>query len=141
MTIKQALPQDLTKRGIVIISTEENIGTADDSAVAKLFRRMMLAQGAYQVGPTSERIRAGAQRARAEGKRLGCPPALASEDVKDCRHLYASGTGYSLRQIAKLKKESKATVKKAVEAGADAISSQASGFTLKTHRPAARPGP
>ena len=116
-----AIQHDLTKRDIGIIATEENINTADDSAAAKLFRRMMLAQGAYQVDSTSERIRAGIARARAEGKRPGRPLALTSEDVADCRRLYAGGTGYSLRQIAKLKKVSKATVKKAVETGVDAI--------------------
>ena len=114
-----AIQHDLTKRDIGIISTEENINIADDSAAAKLFRRMMLAQGAYQVDSTSERIRAGIERARAEGKRLGRPPALTAEDVDDCRRLHAGGTGYSLRQIAKLKKVSKTTVKKAIEAGAD----------------------
>ena len=90
-----AIQHDLTKRDIGIISTEESINTADDSAAAKLFRRMMLAQGAYQVDSTSERIRAGIERARAEGKRPGRPPALTSEDTEDCRRLYAGGTGYS----------------------------------------------
>ena len=120
-----AIQHDLTKRDIGIISTEESINTADDSAAAKLFRRMMLAQGAYQVDSSSERIRAGIERARAEGKRPGRPPALTSEDAEDCRRLYAGGTGYSLRQIARLKKVSKTTVKRAIEAGADATPSWA----------------
>ena len=34
--------------------SKEGINTADDSAAAKLFRRMMLAQGANQVEPTSD---------------------------------------------------------------------------------------
>ena len=110
-----AIQHDLTTRDIGIIAIEENINTADDSAAAKLFRRMMLAQGAYQVDSTGERIRAGIDRARAEGKRLGRPPALTPEDIEDCRRLHAGGTGYSLRRLARLKKVSKSTIKKAVE--------------------------
>ena len=37
---------ELTKQEIGIISIREDINTADDSTAAKLFRRMMLAQGA-----------------------------------------------------------------------------------------------
>ena len=50
-------------------------------------------------------------------------PALTFEDAEDYRRFYAGGTGYSLRQIARLKRVSKATVRKAVEAGVSAIPS------------------
>ena len=43
---------ELTKKNIGIVAIRENINTADDSAAAKLFRRMMLARGAYQVEST-----------------------------------------------------------------------------------------
>ena len=49
---------DLTERNIGIVALRENIDTSDGSAAAKFFRRSMLAQGAYQVDSTSERIRA-----------------------------------------------------------------------------------
>ena len=81
----------LTKQQIGIVSIREDINTADDSAAAKLFQRMMLAEGAYQVEPTGERIRAGIDWARAEGRKPGRPPALIPEqvdiDVPDCRLL------------------------------------------------------
>ena len=77
-----------------------------------------MSQGAYQADSSSERIRAGQDRARAEGKKIGRPPALTPEDIDDCRRLYADGAGYSLRRIARLKKVSKTTVKRAIEAGA-----------------------
>ena len=109
------IQRDLTQMDIGIIAVEENINTSDGSAAAKYFRRMMLAQGAYQVDSTGERIRAGIDRARAEGKRLGRPPALTPDDAEDCRRLYAGGKGYSLRQLGKMKRVSKNTVKKAVE--------------------------
>ena len=68
-----AIQHNLTKRDIGIIALEENINSADGSPAAKLFRRMMLAQGAYKLDSTRERIRAGIDRARAEGKRPSPP--------------------------------------------------------------------
>ena len=53
------------------MAIREGINRADDSAAAKFFRRMMLAQGAYQVESTSEPIKAGLERARAEGRKPG----------------------------------------------------------------------
>ena len=40
---------DLTGRNIDIVAIKEGIDTTDDGAAAKYFRRMMLANGAYQV--------------------------------------------------------------------------------------------
>lgn len=59
--------------------------TDDDSAAAMLFRGMMLARGAYQVESTSERIKAGLERARAEGRKPGRPPMLIPEQARECR--------------------------------------------------------
>ena len=42
---------ELTKKNIGIVAIRDNINTADDSAAAKLFRRMMLARGAYKWSP------------------------------------------------------------------------------------------
>ena len=64
---------DLTKRNIGIAAMKEGIDTADDSAAAKYFRRMMMANGAYQADSTSERIKAGQDRAKAEGRPPGRP--------------------------------------------------------------------
>ena len=46
-----------TERNIGIVALRENIDTREGSAAAKFFRRSMLAQGAYQVDSTSERIK------------------------------------------------------------------------------------
>lgn len=59
---------DLTKRNIAI---KEDIDTADDSAVAKLFCRMMMANGVYQADSTSERIKPARTVPRPKGGRLG----------------------------------------------------------------------
>ena len=103
---------DLTERNIGIVALRENIDTSDGSAAAKFFRRAMLAQGAYQVDSTSERIRLGLERARAEGKRVGRPPALSGEQLEQCRRMAEEGAG--LRQIARVLGCSPATVKKAL---------------------------
>ena len=91
---------DLTERNIGIVALRENIDTSDGSAAAKFFRRSMLAQGAYQVDSTSERIKLGLDRARAGGKRLGRPPALTPEQVAQCRRMTEEGAG--LRHIAQV---------------------------------------
>ena len=67
---------DLTGRGIGIVAIKEGIDTTDDGAAAKYFRRMILANGAYQADSTSERIKVGQERAKAEGRPPGRPPAL-----------------------------------------------------------------
>ena len=108
---------DLTGRNIGIVALRENIDTSDGSAAAKFFRRSMLAQGAYQVDSTSERIKLGLDQARAGGKRLGRPPALTPEQVAQCRRMTEEGAG--LRHIARVMQCSPATVKKALAAARD----------------------
>ena len=108
---------EFTKQNVGIVAIRENINTAADSAAAKLFRRMMLAQGAYQVESTSERIKAGLERAIAEGRRPGRPPALTPEQVQECRRMYADTP--SIRRVARIMKVSQGTVKRALELDAD----------------------
>ena len=105
---------ELTQRNIAIAALGENIDTREGSAAAKFFRRSMLAQGAYQVHSASERIKLGLDRARAEGKRVGRPPALSPDQVEQCRRMAREGAG--LRQIARVMQYSPATVKKALVA-------------------------
>ena len=110
---------ELTKQNVGIVAIRENINTADDSAAAKLFRRMMLAQGAYQVESTSERIKAGLERAKAEGRKTGRPPALTPEQVQECRRMYADTP--SIRRAARIMKVSQGTVRRALELDADPV--------------------
>ena len=94
------------------MATRENIDTREGSAAAKFFRRSMLAQGAYQVDSASERIKLGLERDRAEGRRVGRPPALSDEQLEQCQRMAEQGAG--LRQIARVLGCSPATVKKAL---------------------------
>ena len=107
-----AIEKDLTDRGIWIYSIKENIDTRDGSASAKFFRRMMLSQGAYQADSTSERIRAGLDQAKAEGKKLGRPLALNQERILEVQRIYAENP--SIRRTARIMGVSQGTVKKAL---------------------------
>ena len=73
---------EITRRDIGILAIRENINTREGSVAAKFFRRSMLVQGSYQVDSASERIRLGLDRARANGKWVGRPPALSHEQVE-----------------------------------------------------------
>ena len=86
---------DLTKRNIGIVAIKEGIDTADDSAAAKFFRRMMMGSGAYQADSTSERIKAGQDRAKAEGRLLGRPPVLTPYQVNECKRMFAENPSVS----------------------------------------------
>ena len=103
---------DLTKRNIGIVAIKEGIDTADDSAAAKLFRRMMMANGAYQADSTSERIKAGQDRAKAEGRPPGRPPALTPDQVSECRRMFAENP--SVSRVARIMKISWSTANKAI---------------------------
>ena len=70
---------ELTRRNIGIVAIRDNIDNWEGIAVAKFFRRSMLAQGAYQVDSASKRFRMGLDLARASGKHVGRPPALSPE--------------------------------------------------------------
>ncbi len=106
------LQAELTEENIGIIAIREGIDTSEESASANLYRRMMLAQGAYQVESTGERIRAGQARAKAEGRPPGRPPALTPEKMQIALHMYAEGA--SIRQIARVVEVAQGTVKKAI---------------------------
>ena len=103
---------DLTKQQIGIISIKEDINTGDDSAAAKFYRRIMMANGAYQVESTSERIKAGLERAKAEGRKPGRPSALTPKRVQECRRMYAKTP--SIRRVARMLGVFQGTVKKAL---------------------------
>ena len=107
-----AIEKDLTERGIWIYSIRENIDTRDGNAGAKFFRRMMLSQSAYQADSSSERIRVGLDWARAEGKKLGHPPALDQERILEAQRIYAESL--SIRRTTRNMNVSQGTVKKAL---------------------------
>ena len=82
------------------MAIRENINTDDDSAAAKLFCRMMLAQRAYQLESTSDRIKAGFDQTRAEDRKPGPPLALTPEQVAECRRMNAETP--SIHRVARI---------------------------------------
>ena len=102
---------DLTNRNIGIVAIKEGIDTTGDSAAAKYFRRMMMANGAYQADSTSERIKAGQDRAKAEGRPPGRPPAH-TDQVNECRRMFAENP--SVSRVARIMKISWSTANKAI---------------------------
>ena len=103
---------DLTSRNIGIVAIKEGIDTTDDSAAAKYFRRMMMANGAYQADSTSERIKVGQERAKAEGRPPGRPPALSPDQVNECKRMFAENP--SVSRVARIMKISWSTANKAI---------------------------
>ena len=96
------------------MAISENINTADNSAAAKYFRRMMMANGAYQVESASERIRAGLDRARREGRMPGRRRLLTDEQVAEARRRIVED-GESARSVARSFRCSDATIRRALE--------------------------
>ena len=83
------LPEDFTR----LIADSQSALFLYSSPETAILWRSMLAQGAYQVDLTSERIKLGLDRARAEGKRMGCPPALSPDQTEQCRRMAEEGAG------------------------------------------------
>ena len=108
----RANPGDLTNRNIGIVAIKESIDTTEDGAAAKYFRRMMMANGAYQADSTSERIKVGQDRAKAEGRPSGRPPALTPDQVNECKRMFAENP--SVSRVVRIMKISWSTANKAI---------------------------
>ena len=68
----------------------------------------VISDGSCQVESTIERIKAGAKRAMAEGRKAGRPPALTPEQVQECRRMYTETL--SIRRVARVMGVSQGTV-------------------------------
>ncbi len=68
---------------------------------------------------TSELIKAGLERAKAENRGHWRPPALTPEQVQECRRMYAETS--SIRRVARVMKVSQSIVKRSLELEADRV--------------------
>ncbi len=109
---------DLTSQNIGIVAIREEIDTTDDSAAAKYFRRMMMANGACLADSTSKRIKVGQERAKAEGRPPGRPPALSPDQVNECERMVAENP--SVSRVARIMRVSWITANKAIFDGGSA---------------------
>ncbi len=106
------IQKELAGRRINIVAIREGINTSDDSAGGKFYRRIMLANGQYWQDTTSERVRSGKKRAKAEGKHIDRLPALDANQVNWARRMAAEQE--SFRSIARALGKSPTTVMRAV---------------------------
>ena len=77
--------EELHGQGINIRALTERLDTGDDSPTSRLMLHMLLSLAEWERDTIRDRIKAGVDRAAAEGRTGGRPPALSSEKVKAVR--------------------------------------------------------
>ena len=83
--------EELHAQGINIRSLAEGLDTGDDSPTSRLTLHMLLSLAEWERDTIRDRIRAGVDRAAAEGRTGGRPPALSSEKVAAVRGFLGNG--------------------------------------------------
>ena len=101
--------EELHEQGIHIRSLAEGLDTSDDSPTSRLMLHMLLSLAEWERATIRDRIKAGVERAAAEGRIGGRPLALNSEQIQDIQDLLANGR--SISAIARTVKVSRATVR------------------------------
>ena len=84
--------QELHVQGIGIRALAENLDTADDSPTSRLMLHLLLSLAEWERDTIRDRIKAGVDRAAAEGRAGGRPPAL-SDDRRRAIEVYLAGGG------------------------------------------------
>ena len=87
--------EDLHAQGIHIRSLAEGLDTEDDSPTSRLMLHMLLSLAEWERETIRDRIRAGVDRAAAEGRTGGRPPALDSEKLEAVRNFLENGGSVS----------------------------------------------
>ena len=82
--------EELHAQGIHIRALTENLDTSDDSPNARLMLHMLLSLAEWERGTIRDRIKTGVDRAAAEGRTGGRPPALDSEKLRAVRDFLAT---------------------------------------------------
>lgn len=94
---------DLNARGVHLRSLAEGIDTS--TPLGTMFYQLAGAFAEYERALISERT-------RAAGHRIGCPPALTSEQKATARHLHTQG--HSIAATARILGVSRATIRRAL---------------------------
>ena len=87
--------EELHAQGIHIRSLAEGLDTGDDSPTSRLMLHMLLSLAEWERETIRDRIRAGVDRAAAEGRTGGRPPALDSEKLRAVRDFLENGGSVS----------------------------------------------
>ena len=83
--------EELHAQGINIRSLGEGLDTGDDSPTSRLMLHMLLSLAEWERDTIKDRIKAGVDRAAAEGRTGGRPPALSSEKVEAVKAFLGNG--------------------------------------------------
>ena len=87
--------EELHAQGICIRSLAEGLDTGDGSPTSRLMLHMLLSLAEWERESIRDRIRAGVDRAAAEGRTRGRPPALDSEKLQAVRDFLENGGSVS----------------------------------------------
>ena len=87
--------EELHAQGIYIRSLAEGLDTGDGSPTFRLMLHMLLSLAEWERETIRDRIRAGVDRAAAEGRTEGRPPALDSEKLQAVRDFLDNGGSVS----------------------------------------------
>ena len=87
--------EELHAQGINIRSLSEGLDTGDDSPTSRLMLHMLLSLAEWERDTIRDRIEAGVDRAAAEGRTGGRPPALSPEKVEAVRDFLENGGSVS----------------------------------------------
>ena len=85
--------EELHVQGIHIRDLDEGLDTGDYTPTARLMLHMLLSLAEWERGTIRDRIRAGVERAAAEGRTGGRPPVLSSEKVEAVMDFLANNNG------------------------------------------------
>ena len=83
--------EELHAEEIAIRSLSENLDTADDSPTSRLMLHLLLSLAEWERATIRDRIKAGVERAAAEGRTGGRPPALPAEKRRAVEAFLADG--------------------------------------------------
>jgi DNA invertase Pin-like site-specific DNA recombinase len=87
--------EELHGQGINSRSLAEGLDTGDDSPTSRLMLHMLLSLAEWERDTIRDRIKAGVDRAAAEGRTGGRPPVLSSEKVEAVRSFLENGGAVS----------------------------------------------
>ena len=87
--------EELHAQGINIRSLAEGLDTGDDSPTSRLMLHMLLSLAEWERDTIRDRIKAGVDRAAAEGRTGGRPPALSMEKVEAVKTFLENGGSVS----------------------------------------------
>ena len=102
--------QELHEQGMHIRAVREGLDTGDDSPTSRLMLHMLLSLAEWERDSIRDRIQAGVDRAAAEGRTGGRPPALDSEKIPAIREFLANNNG-NVSAAARTFKASRATIR------------------------------